>query len=216
VLRFAIRVVAAVLTRFEKVEGVENIPRSGPVILYSNHISLIDPVIIIHVLPRNIVPLAKIESFDYPVIGLFPRWWKVIPVRRGEVDRRAIHACLDVLRAGEIIWIAPEGTRRPAFQEAKDGMAYIATRSSAPLIPTAIDGTPGFPAFPFSRRWKDPGITIRFGRPFRFKADGRVGREMLDQMTTEAMYKLAALLPPERRGIFGDLSKATEETIEWV
>jgi|YNPNPStandDraft_1061719.scaffolds.fasta_scaffold06144_2 1-acyl-sn-glycerol-3-phosphate acyltransferase len=215
-LRAAIRVAAGLLVRLEQVEGREHVPAQGPAILYSNHLSMIDPVVVIHVLPRNIVPLAKIEAFDYPLIGLFPRLWNVIPVRRGEVDRQALRACLAVLQAGEILWIAPEGTRRPSLLEAKDGMAYLAVRSGAPLVPTAIDGTPGYPTLPFSRRWRQGGISIRFGRPFRFKANGRADRQQLAQMTREAMYQLAALLPPERRGTFADLSQATQETIEWL
>jgi 1-acyl-sn-glycerol-3-phosphate acyltransferase len=216
-LRFAIRVVAGITVRFDKVEGVENVPLSGPVILYSNHIALVDPVLIIHVLPRNIVPLAKVEVFKYPLIGIFPRLWNVIPVRRGEIDRQALHGCLDILAAGEAIWVAPEGTRRPAFEEAKDGLSYLATRSNATLVPLGIDGTPGFPTLPFSRRrMKGPGVKIRFGHPFRFKTKGRAGRDELARMTREAMYQVAKLLPPERRGIFSDLSQASEDTIEWI
>jgi 1-acyl-sn-glycerol-3-phosphate acyltransferase len=213
---------------------VENVPASGPVLLYGNHIHLLDPLVIIDALPRNIVPLAKIETYDYPIIGIFPRLWNVISVRRGEVDRQALQSCLQVLEAGEIIWVAPEGTRRPALLEAKDGMAYLANRIGAPLLPVAVDGTIGFPALPFSRRWKGPGVRLRFGRPFRFKAGPfglsaskeaseetlrakpHASREQLAQMTAEAMYILAALLPPERRGVFSDLSKGTQETIEWL
>lgn len=216
ILRAALRLVAGLLVRIERVEGKEHVPSSGPAILYSNHLAMIDPVIVIHVLPRNIVPLAKIEAFDYPLIGLFPRLWNVIPVRRGEVDRRALRACQDVLHAGEILWIAPEGTRRPSLLHPKDGMAYLAVRSGAPLVPAAIDGTIGYPALPFGRRWRQGGISVRFGRPFRFKIHGRADRQQLTQMTREAMYQLAVLLPPERRGVFADLSQATQETIEWL
>lgn len=223
-LRFWIRVVTGLLVKTDKFEGVENVPLDGPLILYGNHIALIDPIMIIHALPRNIIPLAKIETYAYPLIGIFPKLWHVIPVRRGEVDRDALRACLDVLAAGEIIWIAPEGTRRPAFEEAKDGLAYIASRSGAPLLPIAVDGTIGFPALPFSKRWKGPGVHLKFGRPFHFKSGARppartsrrCGRAELAQMTAEAMYVLSAILPPERRGVFSDLSQATQETIEWL
>ncbi|MBU4224329.1 MAG: 1-acyl-sn-glycerol-3-phosphate acyltransferase [Chloroflexi bacterium] len=223
-LRFWIRVVTGLLVKTDKFEGVENVPLDGPLILYGNHIALIDPIMIIHALPRNIIPLAKIETYAYPLIGIFPKLWHVIPVRRGEVDRDALRACLDVLAADEIIWVAPEGTRRPAFEEAKDGLAYIASRSGAPLLPIAVDGTIGFPALPFSKRWKGPGVHLKFGRPFRFKSgarppartSGRCGRAELAQMTAEAMYVLSAILPPERRGVFADLSQATQETIQWL
>jgi hypothetical protein len=81
----------------------------------------------------------------------------------------------------------------------------------------AIDGTIGFPSFPLSPRWKEPGADVRFGNPFRFKGFGqRAGREMLSKMTEEAMYILAAMLPEYRRGVYADLSLATRETIEPV
>ena len=215
-LRLCIRLLVPLFLKVDTIEGVENIPTSGPLLLYGNHISLVDPIITIHAVPRNIVPLAKVEAFDYPLIGIFPRLWNVISVRRGEVDRQALRTCLDVLRAGEIIWIAPEGTRRPALLEAKDGMAYLAVKTGAPLLPVAVDGTTNFPALPFSRRRKGPGVTLRFGRPFHFKAGPNASREEMARMTAEAMYILAALLPPERRGVFSDLSKGTQDTIHWI
>jgi 1-acyl-sn-glycerol-3-phosphate acyltransferase len=218
ILRFWIKVAAALLVKMGEFEGAERVPDEGPLLLYSNHISMIDPILIIHAVRRNIVPLAKVEAYDYPFIGVFPRLWHVITVQRGEVDRKALQACLAVLRAGEILWVAPEGTRRPALLEAKDGMAYLAARTGAPLMPVAVDGTRGFPALPFSKRWRQgPPATLRFGRMFRFKplANPR-DRLALAKMTREAMYILSAMLPPERRGAFSDLSQATQETIEWL
>lgn len=205
------------LARFGAVEGVENIPSSGPAILMFNHIALIDPVAILHAVPRNVVPLAKIEVYHYPIIGAFPRWWDVIPVKRNEFDRQAVQKMFAVLNQGEMILVAPEGTRSPALQAAKEGVAYLATRSGAPVIPVAVDGTIGFPALPFSRRWRGPKITIKFGRAFRFKTETPIVRQKdLRRMMQEAMYLLAALLPPERRGVYADFSQASVDTIEWI
>jgi len=205
------------LTKLEKVEGLENVPSQGPAILMINHIAFVDPIAVLHVLPRNIVPLAKIEVYEYPFIGIFPRMWGVIPVRREEVDRRAIQQALDVLRAGEMVLVAPEGTRHDELQDAKVGVAYLASRSGAPVVPVAIEGSTGFPCLRFKPRWRKPGITIRFGRPFRYRTDfQRAGRDQLRHMTDEAMYALAAILPENRRGAYADLSQATHESIEWV
>jgi 1-acyl-sn-glycerol-3-phosphate acyltransferase len=218
VLRFLIRWIGfTTLAKLHSVEGIENVPAQGPAILMINHIAFIDPIVVLHVLPRNIVPLAKIEVYEYPVVGVFPRLWEVIPVRREEVDRRAIQQTLEVLRAGEMVLVAPEGTRGPALKQGKEGVAYLASRSGAPVVPVAVDGTEGFPALRFSAAWRDPGARLRFGRPFRFRpAYQHAGREQLRQMTDEAMYVLASLLPEERRGIYGDLAQATQNTIEFV
>jgi len=217
-LRFLIRYIGfTLLAKLDKVEDIENVPDEGSVILMINHIAFIDPLVVMNVLNRNIVPLAKNEVYDYPVIGIFPKIWGVIPVHREEVDRKAIQAALEVLRAGEIILVAPESTRSPQLQEGKEGVAFLASRSGSPVIPVAIDGTPGFPAFRLSARWKEPGAHLRFGRPFRFRTtDRRPDRDQLRQMTDEAMYILAEMLPEHRRGFYADLRRATTNFIEWI
>ena len=205
------------LAKLDRVEGLENVPASGAGIVMINHIAFIDSLVALHVIPRNMVPMAKIEVYNYPVIGLFPHLWGVIPVRREEVDRRAIQAALDVLHAGELILVAPEATRHTALQQGKEGIAYLAQRTGAPVIPVAIQGTPGFPAFRLASRWRGPGAVVRIGRPFRFHpAIKRPSREMLRQMTDEAMYELASHLPEPLRGVYADLSLATRETLEYL
>ncbi len=217
-LRFLIRTIGFnFLARLERVEGIENIPTTGPAILIFNHIAFVDSLVILHVTPRNVVPLAKVEVYDYPIIGIFPHLWEVIPVRREEVDRRAIQSALDVLKAGEIVLLAPEATRHTAMQEGKVGVAYLASRTNSPIVPVMVEGTPGFPSLPFLPRWSGPGIQVKFGKPFRFRKDlGRPRREQLNRMTQEAMYRLAAMLPEQRRGVYADLSQATQETIEEI
>jgi len=219
VLRWLLKVFAfKLLAKLNRVEGLENIPSQGPAILMINHIAFIDPIVVLHVLPRNIVPLAKIEVYNYPLIGIIPRLWGVIPVRREEVDRRAVQQVLEVLRAGEIVLVAPEGTRAPQLSQAKEGIAYLASHANVPIVPVAIDGTKGFPALRFfSAVWKTPGAVVKFGRQFRFRTDlKRPDRQQLRIMTDEAMYLLASMLPANRRGYYSDLSKATQDTIEWV
>lgn len=215
-LRYLIRVIGFnFLVRLERVEGVENVPAHGPAILMINHIAFVDPIVVLHLLPRYIVPMAKVEVYNLPLIGIFPRLWGVIPVRREEIDRRAIQGALDVLRAGEIILVAPEAHRSPQLQQGKEGAAYLSSRSGAPIVPVAIEGTEGFPTLPFLKRWRGPGIHVRFGQPFRFRREEhRHLRGLLRQMTDEAMYRLAAMLPEERRGVYSDLSRATQETLE--
>ena len=216
--RFLLKTIGfTLLVRTQKVEGMENIPADGPAILMMNHIAFVDPLVLINAAPRHIVPLAKTEAYEYPLVGVFPRIWGVIPVARQGVDRRAVAQALDVLKAGEIILVAPEGTRQPALTQPREGAAYLASRSGAPIIPVAMEQTNGFPTFPFSKRWWAPGAHVKFGRPFRFKQGYERARgDELTKMTDEAMYVLARMLPERRRGEYSDLSKATEDTIEFL
>ncbi|MBM4422858.1 MAG: 1-acyl-sn-glycerol-3-phosphate acyltransferase [Chloroflexi bacterium] len=201
------------LAKIDRIDGLENLPPRGAAILMINHIAFIDPIVVLGNLPRNIVPMAKVEAYNYPVWGIFPWLWDVIPVHRGEADREALTRALAVLNAGEIVLVAPQGTRQPALRSAKEGIAYLAHKSGAPIIPVAIEGTVGFPSIS-RRRWSQPGVTVRLGKPFRFKPSaGRLPREALKQMTDEAMYRLASILPEHRRGAYGDLSKATSEYV---
>ena len=217
-LRFLIRVIGFnLLVRLDRVEGLENVPAHGPAIMMINHIAFVDPIVVLHLLPCNIVPLAKVEVYNYPLVGVFPRMWGVIPVRREEIDRRAIQGALDVLRAGEIILVAPEATRSPQLQQGKEGVAYLASRSGAPIVPVAIEGSEGFPTLPFKKRWRGPGVQVRFGRPFQYlPTEDRHRRDRMRQMTDEAMYILAAMLPESRRGVYSDLSKATQDTLAFL
>ncbi len=217
ILRFALRAIGfTLLARIAKIEGVENIPPRGRLIMMFNHIGFIDPLVIMHASPRDAVPMMKAEALDFPVVGVLPQWWGVVPIWRGEVDLLAIRQSLAVLQAEETLLIAPEGTRSPALQRGKLGMAYLAARAQAPVLPIAVENTEGYPTYPFSRRWWQPGATVRFGKPFRFNVTERnPSRQLLQKMTDEAMYVLAAMLPPHRRGIYADLDKATQDTIVW-
>lgn len=213
VLRFLIDKIGwRYLARIDRVEGLENLPKTGPAILMINHIAFIDPIVVLGNLPRNIVPMAKVEVYRIPVLGIFPWLWSVIPVRRGSGDRQALEQALAVLAAGEIVLVAPEGTRHHALGEGKEGVAFLAHKSGAPIIPVAIENTQGYPRL-FPPKSK-PGAIFRLGTPFRFKpVRGRIPRDYLRKMTDEAMYRLAAMLPEHRRGAYSDLSKTTSETI---
>jgi len=226
-LRFLIKWIGfTLLAKLDHVEGLENVPQEGAALLMINHIAFIDPIVVLHTLPRNIVPLAKVEVYEYPFIGIFPRIWDVIPVKREEFDRHAVQKVMEILKAGEMVLVAPEGTRGPALQQGKEGIAYLATRSNAgggtPVIPVAITGTTGFPAFRFSSAWRQKGAVVKFGRQFKFRLSSdspnphRAGSSELRKMTDEAMYILARMLPQEQRGVYSDLDKATEDTIEWM
>ncbi|MCJ7511782.1 MAG: (d)CMP kinase [Anaerolineales bacterium] len=209
------RMVFPLFVKIKRVDGLEHLPAQGPAILMINHIAFIDPVALLGVLPRNVVPMAKAEAYDIPVLGWMPRMWQVIPVRRGEVDREALRRALAVLAAGEVLIVAPEGTRSPALIQAREGIAYLAHRSSSPIVPVAIEGTEGFPAPWPAKAWRGAGAEIRLGTAFRFRPLGRTpDRAELRLMTDEAMYVLAEMLPAHRRGHYHDLGRATQHTLD--
>jgi 1-acyl-sn-glycerol-3-phosphate acyltransferase len=217
VLRWLIHQIGyRLLARFGRAENLDYLPADGSAIVIFNHIAFIDPIVVLSVLPRNAVPLARHDVGGIPGWGIFPRMWDVIPVRRDEVDREALRMSLAVLEAGEVLLVAPEGTRHPSLQRAKAGLAYLALKSGAPIVPVAIEGTKGYPTLTIGRDDLAP-VTVRLGRPFRYKQlEGQRNRDRLRNMTDEAMYVLAGMLPEERRGVYSDLSRATTNTIEML
>lgn len=218
VLRYLLRVIGFnLLAKLDRVEGLENVPAEGPAIIMMNHIAFIDSLTVLHVMPRNIIPLAKAEVNDYPIIGFIPKIWGVIPVHREEIDRRAVQQALEVLEADEMVLVAPEGTRGIALQRGKEGVAYLAARSGVPVVPVAIEGSQGFPALRPFGAWKTPGVVVRIGKPFQYRPEYRKARrEELTKMTDEAMYILSGMLPEKLRGFYTDLTMASQDTITWL
>ena len=209
-LNFFLRIAFKLLLNLEVV-GLENVPLEGPLILMINHTHLIDPAMAGGVMPREVVAMSKIENFRDPILGIIVRLYGAFPVRRGEMDLRALRQALEVLRNGEVLLMAPEGTRSKEcrLQPGHDGMTFIALRANAPILPMAITGTKDFSSN--LKRLRRTDIKIVIGKPFRFRLSGeRVRRDVLHQMTEESMYQLAAILPPEYRGVYSDLDSATE------
>ncbi len=193
-----------------ELDGLDNIPATGPAILMINHVAFLDPVMLIAHVRRRIVPMSKIENLRLPGVNVLIRVWGAINVRRGEVDRAALRQAIEALHGGHLLLMAPEGTRSKSgeLQEPHDGIAYVATRTGAMVIPVGIVGTPDIAKN--AKRLRRTDVHVTFGRPFYFDTAGaRVGREALSQMTREAMYQLAAVLPPRQRGRFADLREAT-------
>jgi 1-acyl-sn-glycerol-3-phosphate acyltransferase len=218
-LRGLIRTVGFHLLCKTEVIGSENIPADGPTILMMGHISAIDPVLCLGaVTSRYVIPMTKIENARNPLFGLLVKAWGAYTVRRGEFDRAALTNSIELLKSGQIILIAPEGTRHPeGLQQPRDGMAYIATKADAVIVPAALSD-----AVDFSKRWKRlrrAQARVTFGQPFRFRTGGRarVPRLELAQMMQEAMYQLALAQPdPSLRGVYGDLSRATTDHLEFI
>lgn len=202
-----------------RVSGEENIPNNGPAVLMMNHISLLDPVLCMGaVMNRFVIPMTKVENMSNPLLNPFIRWWGAYSVSRGEVDRRALVNSIELLKSGQLILIAPEGTRqKQGLTQPKEGLAYIATKANAVIIPAAISGARGWESN--LKRLKRTKIDVHFGRPFRFDPPDsvRAAREALPAMMDEAMYQLAlAVTDPDGRGVYADTSKATTEYLRFL
>lgn len=199
------RLCLRLLTRIE-VQGADNIPPAGITLVIMNHLHWLDPVIGVAVFQRQAVMFTAEKWERRPVIGDVIRWTRrAIFVQRGELDRRALTEALEVLHAGDILALAPEGTRSKtgALQQAHDGAAYLVTRSGAVIVPMVAYGQEQ--AESHWKRLRRPRIVVRVGEPFRFEdTPNKVRSRELSPYTEEMMLRLARLLPPGYRGVYAD------------
>ena len=204
ILRAIVRLLFRLLTRTE-IRGTKNMPAHGPFIVLTNHLSAIDPPLILAVIPAPITVFAAHTHRHEFFVGELMNAMGAIWVRRGEVDREALNAAIEVLKEGGVIGLAPEGTRSRtgALIEGKIGAAYLATRADVPLVPVALTGTEiGLPAvFRLTR----PRITVTIGPPFRLpNPNPQAGRQELEVHTDLIMRTLAEMLPDKYRGVYRD------------
>ncbi|MHB8645952.1 MAG: lysophospholipid acyltransferase family protein [Thermomicrobiales bacterium] len=208
--RWAFRASFVPLMRLE-VRGIENVPRRGPLIVASNHLHNFDPEVVGAVIPRTTFIMAKKELFAVPIVGGFIHFFGAFPIDRGAADRVALRYAVHLVEDGHALLMFPEGTRsRTAkIEKVLPGAAFVALRTGAPIVPVAVTGTETLPfdekAAAAGRRWRGRArVTVTFGAPFHLGpgADGK--RPSMEAATDAMMRRIAALLPPEYRGIYAD------------
>jgi 1-acyl-sn-glycerol-3-phosphate acyltransferase len=212
ILLFFLRWLIKLLLCLE-ITGLENIPTAGPVIIIINHIAFLDPLMVCAISPRLVIPLTKKEAFDSLLWGPLLKLYGAIPVQRGGADTRAIKSTLQVLKQNGVILMAPEGTRSLTYQlqPAKEGVAMIALRSEAAIVPIGIIGTHQIKAHWLKLKCAPVQLTV--GQPFRLRltsTNGRAHRAEMVAMTQELMVRLAQQLPPEFRGVYNPLEEVRE------
>lgn len=192
------------LTRW-KVEGKENVPREGPLIVVANHLSMVDPPLLGASIPRRITFMAKEELFSSWFSKMVVENYGSFAIKRGKLDKYAIKHALTVLENGGVLGMFPEGKRSKngKLQMAEGGVSLIAHYSQAPILPVGISGTddvkgPGV----ILRR---PQIIVNIGRPFLLPQIGeKNSRKRLTAYSDFIMDRIAALLPERyisQRGI---------------
>ena len=193
--------------------GADQVPVSGAVLLAGNHSGILDGPLVYAVSPRPASFLTKAELFVGPLARALG-WLGQISVHRGQPDRAALKAGLAVLARGEALGVFPEGTRGSGMlDQTTDGLAYLALRSGARVVPVAVYGTAvALPRGTGRPRWGAP-ITVVFGAPVTLTVTGdprarRTVKEAAEQLRLELVAHLDAAAP--RTGsTHGPMSKRT-------
>jgi 1-acyl-sn-glycerol-3-phosphate acyltransferase len=181
------------------VRGMENLPRTGKIVVASNHRSNFDPPILGGTIPRETHFFAKAELFEKPLLGKMISYLNAFPVRRGGFDRESLETCLNVLKNDGCLLFFPEGTRAPidGFLKAKLGVGWVVSLSQAPVVPVYIHGSRERPPQIRHR----PGITVVVGKPIPTESltpPGLRGRELYQAIADrilEAIRDLSLATP---------------------
>ncbi len=175
--------------------GVHHIPREGGVLLVSNHVSFLDPVIVGSAASREVHFMARSNAFDIPGLGKLIAVYNAYPVNRGAPDLKALRNTISLLKNGNVVLIFPEGTRSTDGQlgTARDGASFIAHRAGVPTLPVYHQGAERM--LPRnSKRLRRTQLTVTFGTPLELQTEGfETKREMYQQMGRQMMQAIADL-----------------------
>ncbi len=206
VFRIGVRALAwLILGRRLRIDGMDNLPRSGAVLVIGNHIGTVEPALTGVFIPRrDVYYMAKSELFRNPLLGWLFRKNHAFPVVRNTADRAALRQALAVLAGGHVLLVYPEGTRSwdgHVIGDVQAGAGFIARHSGAVIVPVASWGSQRvIPRGSWLPRPAD--VELRIGEPFHLPARGRDGRPLSSREAAALMMeRVIALLPGERRPV---------------
>jgi 1-acyl-sn-glycerol-3-phosphate acyltransferase len=212
-LRFLIRLLLNVIARFE-LRGKENVPLSGGMIIASNHIGILDIIMVYYGIDRTdlFIPVAeKWEKIGW--IRWLGKHLNFLFVDRYNPDLKAMRKMIALMEEGKCLVIAPEGTRSltGSLNEGKPGVAFLAARSGFPVVPVAITGTEDKMLLENVKRFRKSTITLSGGKQFIIPPLAKENRDAaLNNATDEIMCQIAVLLPEKYRGVYAGHPRVRE------
>jgi len=184
--------------------GLENIPKSGGLIVATNHMSRIDILLLfINPIRTEISALVANKYATFPGLNWILNTAGVTYLDRDQADFSAFRNAVNLIKSGTTMGIAPEGTRSKTgeMQEGKPGMIILAMRTGVQIVPVGLSGTDT--AFKRLFTFRKARMTARFGKPYQIPSIDRDNRDQqLQEVTTEIMCRIAALLPPKYWGFY--------------
>lgn len=213
-LRGILRIIARV-----EASDLKRLPRRGPGIIITNHTTNLEgPIEYLLIQPRPATALGKAELWKHWYTRMFMRLWGVIPLNRGEVDRRAMREAVRALDRGLYLGIAPEGTRSKTgvLRRGLPGVALLASRREVPVYPILQQGL--LEMGRKLRQFRRPTIRFTVGRPFvvRLPHGERPTPGRLREITDEIMLQLARLLPEHRRGPYATIPSGPPRFLTYI
>jgi 1-acyl-sn-glycerol-3-phosphate acyltransferase len=188
------------------VTGLENIPETGGYIIASNHLGRLDALLVYKVIQRKDIIMVVAEKYQkYWFYRLAAKALDAIFVDRHMVDLRSMRKVVKRLQAGEVLAIAPEGTRSKAesLLEGKPGTAYLAEKTQLPVVPVALTGSEDRIVKANLKKLRRSRVIVTIGTLFYLQPSPKQKRsENLQNATDEIMVRIALLLPEKYRGVY--------------
>lgn len=187
------------------VQGKENLPKTGPLMVIGNHFNFLDPVAVISTMPYPIEFVGGTQMPNAPMgLAWITRLYGVLPVHRGSISREMLFASKKILDQKGVLAIFPEaGSWAQVLRPARPGAAYLASCTKAAILPLGLDGFTE--VFPCLRAGKRARVIVNIGKPLEpmFVSErGESDRGKLAEIGNVLMTSIADLIPPERRGHF--------------
>jgi len=213
ILGFLIKILLSAIADI-KLYGTENMPQGG-FILATNHLGRLDAALIFYIFSGRDMILPIAEKYEHhPIFGPLGRGVGGIWLDRFNADIRSIREIMRRLRAGGILFIAPEGTRSKtgALQQGKPGASFLASKAGVPIVVAALTGTEDRRVVDNLKHFRRSHIVGRASKPFNLPPldKGMPHEQALQQETDEIMCRIAALLPENYRGVYADNPRVKE------
>jgi len=212
-LRWLLRILLDLIAHIE-IRGYENVPKTGAFVIATNHLGMLDSMMLFYAMDRWDVFIPVAEKWEEI---LFLRWlgkyFNFIFIDRFNPDLKALRKIIALMEQGNILVIAPEGTRSRlgSMIEGKPGVSYLAARLNRPIVPVGLAGTEDEAVFYNLKHLRRSNIVITAGNPFSLPPlpvkdrDGALKRD-----TDEIMCRIAALIPDKYRGVYADHPRLRE------
>jgi 1-acyl-sn-glycerol-3-phosphate acyltransferase len=208
IVRFFMKLIADI-----EVNGLEKLPE-GNVIVAANHLGRLDTAALLCILDREDIIMPVAEKYrNHPLYGAIGRAANAVWLNRFEADYSAFRQILERMKQGGLLVIAPEGTRSKteALQEAKMGVAFLASKSGYPVLPVAVTGTEDRLIIENLKRFRRSKITATAAELMYISIPKGPGREeAMRAVTDEIMCQIAARLPEKYHGVYADHPRLKE------
>ncbi len=213
VIRWLLRVLINLIAKVEVV-GYENIPSSGAFVIATNHLGMLDATMLFYALDRWDVFIPTAEKWEeIPFLRWLGKYLNFVFIDRFNPDLKAMRKIITLMEQGNILVIAPEGTRSRvrSMNEGKPGVSYLAAKLQRPIIPVGLAGTEDEGVIDNLKHLRRTHITLHAGKPFMLAPLPVKGRDTaLKDDTDEIMCRIAALIPPQYRGVYADHPRLKE------